>query len=84
MERKAFTKDEKFIIALYRRAEKGDDFSASFSKYEIGSDAGIAAKGVDAICKLLLQANFIKKMDETNIYITAHGVRLASSLCEAP
>lgn len=76
------TKDEKFIMCLYKSALGTDDMQTAFSKYEIGQQAGITAKGVDAICKLLLQANFIKKSGETDVYITERGQQLAKELIE--
>lgn len=75
---KSRTADEQFILSLYEEAKKANDLSAEFNKYEIGHRAHINPKGVNAISKLLIQANFIKKGEtEDDIYLTPNGERLA-------
>lgn len=76
----AQTKDEKFLVSLYLVAKDAGDQYGDFNKYDIGHRAGLHPKGVDAICKELLRANFIKKTDEELIYITEHGESLAKRL----
>lgn len=78
----AHTKDEHFVIALYEAAKASGEIDTSFDKYAIGEMAKINPKAVDAICKLLIQANFIKKRGELEIYLTSHGEKLALSLLE--
>lgn len=80
MSRHNRTKDENFIICLYEEAEKGGDLEATFDRYQIGQVAHIHPKGVDTICKLLIQANFIKKASENEIYLTPHGIKLVEKL----
>jgi len=82
MENKARTKDEKYIISLYERALKEENIEFPFDRYEIGHNASLHERGIDTICKLLLQANFIKKSGETHIFITTRGVELAKRLLE--
>lgn len=82
MNKKAKTPDERFIICIYEAASKMADVHAPLNRYEIGHMAGLQPKGVDAICKLLIQANFIKKGDNTNIYLTNNGEALALRLLE--
>ena len=77
---KARTKDEKFILTLYEAAAKTDNIETPFNRYEIGHQIGLHPKGVDTICTLLLQANFIKKEGKEDIYITEHGVKLVKKL----
>lgn len=74
------TKDESYMICLYEEAEKTGDWETVFDRYHIGQLAHLNPKGVDTICKLLLQANFIKKADESQIYLTQNGIRLVESL----
>jgi len=77
------TKDEKFVICLYETALASGDVYGTFSRYEIGDRAHLHPKGVDTICKLLLQANFIKKAGEEEIFLTKNGEALALRiLCE--
>lgn len=82
MTKQARTTDEKLILALYEAAKNSGELSTRFNRYNIGKAAGIQPKGVDAICKLLIQANFIKKEDPDFIYITPHGESLAKRLLE--
>jgi hypothetical protein len=79
---KARTQDEKFMIALYTLATESDDLNTVFSRFEIGDKIAMHPRGVNAICKLLLQANFIRKDSEEGIYITDHGVGLVMRIFE--
>ena len=74
------TKDENYVIWLYRAALDAGDVEHSFNRYEIGRKAGLHERGVDAICKLLIQANFIRKAGEDEIRLTPHGEKLAIRL----
>lgn len=80
MVHKHYTKDETYILALYELAEKTGDIENSIDRYEVGARAGLQPKGVNAICKLLIQANFIKKSSESEVYLTPHGVKLVERL----
>lgn len=74
------TKDELFVIRLYEACKRAGDLEGRFDKYEIGKQAGINPKAVDAITKLLVQANFIRKSGELDVYLTPHGEKLALRL----
>ena len=74
------TKDERFIITLYEMALESGDLEIAFPRYEVGVRAVLSEKGVDTICKLLIQANFIRKREEEMVYLTPNGVRLAEQL----
>lgn len=74
------TKDEQFVISLYQAGQEAGDIERPFNRYEIGERAHLHPKAVDAICKLLIQANFIKKSGEEEIYLTEHGEKLALRL----
>jgi predicted transcriptional regulator len=78
----AKTKDEQLVLELYHTALDSGDIEHSFNRYEIGAKAGINPKAVDAICKLLVQANFIKKSGEEEIRLTPHGEKLALRLLD--
>lgn len=80
MSRHNRTKDENFIMCLYEEAEKTGDLEAVLDRYQVGLAAHIHPKGVDTICKLLIQANFIKKASEDEIYLTQHGIKLVEQL----
>lgn len=79
---KSHTKDELFVIRLYEAAKDSGDVENGFDKYQIGERAKINPKAVDAISKLLIQANFIKKRGENEVYLTPHGEKLALQLLE--
>ena len=74
------TKDENFVIWLYRTALDSGNVEKPFNRYEIGNKAGLQERGVDAICKLLIQANFIRKAGQDEIRLTPHGEKLAIRL----
>ncbi|MBA3958072.1 MAG: hypothetical protein H0X51_06740 [Parachlamydiaceae bacterium] len=79
---KARTKDEMFIICAYETATKGGDIHMTLDRYEIGNRCGISPKGVNAICNLLMRCNFIMLKEETGMYLTKHGEKLALRLLE--
>jgi predicted transcriptional regulator len=77
------TKDERFVLALYKKAKESGDIEGTYNRYEVGSSIGLQFRAVDAICRLLIQANFIKKKKgEEDIYLTSHGIKLAEKLLE--
>lgn len=82
MSPKQRTKDEKYVIVLYETALQTGNVNASLNRYDVGSKAGLHPKAVDTICKLLIQANFIKKNGEVDIYLTSHGEALALRLLD--
>lgn len=76
------TKDEKFMVCVYETAGKSGDVHNPVNRYEIGNMIGLHPKAVDTICKLLLQANFIKKDVLDDVYLTPHGEKLVLSLLQ--
>ena len=80
MPHKPYTKDESFLVVLYDMASSTGDPEAPFDRYLVGQKALITAKGVEAISKLLLRANFIKKSGENEVYLTPHGIKLVNQL----
>lgn len=77
---KARTTDERFILSLYDMARTTGEISTPCNCYEAGKRASIQPKGVNAICKLLVQANFIKKAGTDEVYLTKNGEDLALTL----
>lgn len=76
----ARTKDEKFLIALYEAATEKGEIEHPFDRYEIGKWINLHPRGTDTICTLLLQANFIKKGEGKEVYLTTNGEVLVKSL----
>ena len=74
------TKDERFMATLYEMALETGEIDTAFSRYEVGTRAVLTDKAVDTICKLLIQANFIRKREEDQVYLTPHGMKLAAEL----
>lgn len=80
MTHKHYTKDENYVLALYEEAVERGGAENPVDRYVAGTRAGLNTKGVDAICKLLVQTNFIKKESETEVYLTPHGLKLVERL----
>ena len=80
MSRNNRTKDENFILSLCEEAEKTGNPESPINRYCAGDRANLHPKAVDTICKLLVQANFIKKFSETEIYLTPHGLKLVTQI----
>jgi hypothetical protein len=74
------TKDERFVMCAYEAALKSGDLDTVLDRYEIGRRAGLSPKGVNAICNLLAQANFIKKLSDSEFRLTSNGEALAKRL----
>lgn len=74
------TKDENYVLCLAEEAELLGEFDAPIDRYTAGKRAGLHPKAVDTICKLLIQANFIKKAGETEVFLTPHGQKLVERL----
>jgi predicted transcriptional regulator len=74
------TKDTNYVMALYDMAKEAGDLFQPLNKYDVGIRAGIKSRAVDAITKLLVQANFIKKVGEDDIILTPHGENLVKRL----
>ncbi len=78
----AWTKDEKFLIALYNLAMEKGEIDHHFDRYEVAQKINLHPKGADTICVLLLQSNFIKKGEGKDVYLAENGENLVKSLIE--
>lgn len=76
------TVDEKYVLKLYELASAAGDMDLVMNRYEVGRMIGIQARGVDATCKLLHQANFIKKIGQEELRLTENGQQLALRILE--
>ena len=80
MKQKATTKDELFLLKLFQMATaKGDPFE-EIDRYAVGKAIGQNDRGIDNIVRHLAQANFVKKGEESAIYLTEQGMRLINTL----
>lgn len=67
------TLDERFLLKLYELAmESGDPF-AEVDFLGIAQSLGQRQTAVKTIVQHLAKANFIKKIDETRVYLTRQG-----------
>lgn len=73
MNQKGKTPDEKFLIQLYKTAHAHGDPYMAIDYRGVAASVGLKEKGVKNILKLLAQANFIKKVDDTMILLTERG-----------
>lgn len=76
----AKTKDEKYIICAYEMAKTKGSLSNPVNRYEVGTTLGMNPKGVDAVCRWLAQANFIKNSEGAGIVLTDLGKKLVENL----
>lgn len=77
---KAFTKEEKFIIALHDAALAKGDIEEPINRYHLADIVGLQPKGIDTICNRMAQANFIKKDGDVLVHLTSNGLRLYENL----
>jgi len=77
----ARTREEQYILKLYEMALAEGDLSHPFDRYAVGTAIGVSFRPVNAMCNILLQANFLKK-DEDLIYLTRGGIELAERLLD--
>ena len=82
MSKKATTKDELFLVKLYQMALALGDPHEEVDRYAIGRAIGQNDRGINAISRLLAQANFIKNGEGTAVYLTPHGLNLVHQLLE--
>lgn len=77
----SLTKDELFLVRLYEADQVQPGMA--HNRYLIGKKANLSHRPVNAICALLVRANFIKKGEEEDlIVLTPHGAALAQQLTQ--
>jgi Mn-dependent DtxR family transcriptional regulator len=72
---KAKTPDEKLMLQFYQMAEQKGDLLCVLSVKLAAEKVGLKETATKNIIKLLAQANFVIKIDETRIHLTEHGCR---------
>jgi hypothetical protein len=83
MSQRGQTKDQRFLLTLYERAQLQGDLYTPFSRFEIGESVGLQKKAINTICRDLLQCNFLKKDGPDDVHLTKHGEELVLSFLEA-
>jgi Mn-dependent DtxR family transcriptional regulator len=71
MSQKAKTPDERFLIELHRIVQVDGDGPVEWLR--VATLIGQTERSVRNIVKLLAQANFIKKVGDTEVRLTPHG-----------
>lgn len=74
------TKEEHFLIAVYRHVKNLEDPTEPFDPIPIGKSIGYNPKSVEGMANWLRKGNFLRKEDEETYRLTEHGQRLARTL----
>ena len=74
------TKDETYLVKLYRMANALGDPFHEINRYEVGKALGHGDKSVDGIVRMLAQTNFIRKGRGDAVCMTPHGMKLVADL----
>ncbi len=82
MGQKGYTKDELYLLKLYQMAIALGDPLSEIDRYEVGRAIGQNDRGVNAMTRHLLQANFLKKGKGDSLYLTSNGLTLVQLLSE--
>lgn len=67
------TPDERFLIKLYETAMSQGDPHALIDYRGIAKELGQKETAIKNIIKHLAQANFLKKADDTTVFLTERG-----------
>ncbi len=67
------TPDERFLIKLYETAMSNGDPHTILDYRGLAKELGQTETATKNIIKHLAQANFLKKADETTVYLTERG-----------
>lgn len=74
------TKDELFLIAIYRHYQKTDEPDEPFDPGVIGKTIGYNPTSCNSMAKMLHRANFLRKKEEGLYTLSPFGEQLARSL----
>ncbi len=70
------TKEELFVLKLLKLAGA----ETPIDRYKVGNALGYHTKSVDNIVQNLTKNNFLKKVDDTRIYLTKLGASLGDQI----
>lgn len=71
------TPDERFLLKLYKTAMESGDPHTAVDFRGIAKALGQKETAIKNIIKHLAQANFLKKNDETTVFLTERGCDFA-------
>ena len=78
--KRSTTKDELFLLKLHALATQQGNEQQPFDRFIIGRAIGQNDKGANVIARDLAQANFVKKGEGDEVFLTENGLRLVTSL----
>jgi hypothetical protein len=73
MSQKSQTPDERLLLKLYQIAMANGDPFTEIDLRGVAPQLGQKEVAIKNIVKLLAQANFIKKVDDTTVHLTGRG-----------
>ncbi len=76
----ARTKEENFLIAVYRHLAQLEDPEVPFDPQMIGKSIGYSPKSSLSMAKMLHRTNFLSKSGEGFYTLSSHGEQLVRSL----
>ncbi len=79
---KGKTKEEKYLVNVYQTALKLGDIYCAVDRFEVGNAIGLHPRGIKTISHQLTQANFIKKISDSQVSLTPHGEKLVHNLID--
>ncbi len=82
MSRQGRTKEERVILTLYELATEQGEIDSEVSREAIMRQVGVNPRGMETICNVLAQANFIKKVGQESLKLTSQGERLVRELLQ--
>ncbi len=74
------TKDESYLLKLHQMAQAKGGPEEEVDRYKVGRAIGLNDRGIDTIVRTLCQTNFVKKGEDTAIYLTQNGLVLVHQL----
>lgn len=74
------TKEERYLLFLYKEAVKFGDPQTTLNRNYIGRLMSEKPKGIKTICQILTQSNFIRKEGNEEICLTKNGIELVKQL----
>ena len=75
------TKEERFILKLYELLENNNE--ECLDCFDVGRSIGKSRRFVEHTVRILTQANFIEKVDDSKISLSQGGEALVSDLLGA-
>ena len=78
------TLEEKMLINSYRIAVTAGDLNLPLDPVELGRTLGLHHNKSKTVIKQMVRGNFFRKLNEEQVSLTAHGIKLAQALLSEP